>query len=54
MPKCNRRSQLGKNLGFYDEHSSLVLNVLDLTTGYISPQYHFLFDYLFWKVCETG
>ena len=29
---------------FLDENSSLVANVQNLSTGYISPQYHHVFD----------
>ena len=32
---------------FLDEHSTLVANVRNLTTGYISPQYYVVFDDLF-------
>ena len=34
-------------LGFYDEHSSLVENVCNLSTGYISTRFHLVFDDLF-------
>ncbi len=44
LPKWNRLSRMGQFLGFSDEHSSLVSNVRNLRTGYISPQYHLLFD----------
>ena len=47
IPKWNRRSRLGQYLGFSDEHSSLVANVRHLATGYVSPQYHCVFDDLF-------
>ena len=33
LPKWNWRSRLGKFLGFSDEHSTLVVNVLNLRTG---------------------
>ena len=32
---------------FSDEHSTLVATVRNLKTGYISPQYHIVFDDLF-------
>ena len=54
IPKWNRRSCLGQLLGFSDEHSSLVANIWNLTTGYISPQYHVVFDDLFETVGGTG
>ena len=31
----------------------MVANVQNLTSGYISPQYHAVFDDLFQKVCGT-
>ena len=47
LPKWNRRLRLGKFLGFSDEHSTLVANICNLRTGYISHQYHLVFDDLF-------
>ena len=41
-------------LGFSDEHSSLVANVWHLTTGYISPLFHVVFDDLFETVNCIG
>ena len=38
---------MGHFLGFSDDHSSLVKNVRNLSTGYISPQFHLVFDDLF-------
>jgi len=38
---------LGQFVGFSDEHSSLVTNAWHLTTGYISPQFHVVFDDMF-------
>ena len=46
----NRRSHLGQFLGFSQQHSTLVANVRHLTTGYVSPQYHCVFDDLFTTV----
>jgi hypothetical protein len=54
LPKWNRRACLGKFVGFSDEHSSLVANIYHLTTGYISPQFHVIFDHLFETVNCTG
>ena len=34
-------------LGISNEHSSLVVNVRNLQTMYVSPQYHCVFDNLF-------
>ena len=41
-------------MGFYDNHSSSVSKIQNLTTGYISPYYHIVFDDLFQKFCGTG
>eukprot|EP01082_Thalassiosira_pseudonana_P009463 g8665.t1 g8665 contig3:647373-650417(+) len=54
LPKWNRRSRMGQFLGFSDEHSSLVANFRNLRTGYVSPQYHVVFDDLFQTVHSTG
>ncbi|KAL7461742.1 hypothetical protein ACHAXS_003253, partial [Conticribra weissflogii] len=47
IPKWNRRSRLGQFLGFSEQHSSLVACVRNLSTGFVSPQYHVVFDDLF-------
>ncbi len=49
-----RRSRLGQFLGFSDSHSSLVVNIHHLSTGYVSPQYHLVFDNLFEMIFSTG
>jgi hypothetical protein len=54
LPKWNRRARLGQFVGFSDEHSSMVANVRHLTTGFISPQFHVVFDNLFETVNCTG
>ena len=54
IPKWNRRSRLGQFLGFSDEHSSLVGKVRNLTTNYVSPQYHLVFDDLFQTIFSDG
>jgi hypothetical protein len=54
LPKWNRRVRLGQFVGFSDEHSSMVANVRHLTTGYISPQFHVIFDDLFETVNRTS
>eukprot|EP00804_Cyclotella_cryptica_P031100 CCRYP_011717-RC/>CCRYP_011717-RC protein AED:0.72 eAED:0.31 QI:0/-1/0/1/-1/0/1/0/345 len=54
IPKWNRRSRLGQFLGFSDEHSSLVANVRNLSTGFVSPQFHVVFDDLFQTVFSSG
>ncbi len=45
---------MGQFVGFSDEHSSLVANVWHLITGYISPQFHVVFDDLFETVNCIG
>ena len=47
IPKWNRRSRLGQFLGFSQQHSTLVAYLHHLTTGYVSPQLHCVFDDLF-------
>jgi hypothetical protein len=54
LPKWNMRARLGQFVEFSDEHSSLVANVRHLTTGYISPQFHVVFDDLFETVNCIG
>ena len=40
-------------MGFSDEHSSLVANICDLSTEYISPQFHLVIDDLLETVICT-
>ncbi len=54
LPKWNRWSRLGQFLGYSDEHSSLVTNIWHLKTGFVSPQYHVVFDDLFKTVFSSG
>ena len=44
---------MGQFLGFFDEHYSLVENFRNLSTGYILPQFHLVFDDLFEMVICT-
>ena len=44
LPKWNRRSRLGQCLGYSDQHLSLVANIRHLKTGYVSPQYHVVYN----------
>eukprot|EP00804_Cyclotella_cryptica_P022545 CCRYP_009449-RA/>CCRYP_009449-RA protein AED:0.37 eAED:-0.02 QI:0/0/0/1/0/0/2/0/345 len=53
IPKWNRRSRLGQFLGFSDEHSSLVAYVRHLSTCFVSPQFHVVFDDLFQTVFSS-
>jgi hypothetical protein len=41
-------------MGFSNEHSSLVANVRNLSTGFVSPQYHVVFGDLFQTVFSSG
>ncbi len=54
LPKWNRRYRLGQFLGYSEDHSSLVANIRHLQTGYVSPQYHVLYDDLFQTVFSAG
>jgi len=54
LPKWNRHAQVGQFLGYSDEHLSLVANVHHLSTGYVSPQFHVVFDDLFETVVCNG
>ncbi len=45
---------LGQFLGFSDAHSSFAVNVCHLSTGYVSPQYHLVFDNLFETLFSAG
>ena len=44
---------MGQFLGFSDDHSSLVANFRCFSTGYISPQFHLVFDDLFETFIST-
>ena len=54
LPKWNRRAHMGQFVGFSDKHSSLVANVCHLSTDFISPQFHLVFDDLFEMMNRTG
>eukprot|EP00956_Cyclotella_meneghiniana_P015936 scaffold24808_cov102-Cyclotella_meneghiniana.AAC.1 len=54
LPKWNRRARMGQFLGFSREHSSTVALVRNLHTGYVSPQYHVVFDDNFQTVFNDG
>jgi hypothetical protein len=44
IPKWTKRSRLGIYVGISPKHSSTVGFVLSLDTGYVSPQYHVVYD----------
>ena len=56
LPKWNPRTRRGQYLGYSPEHSSLIGRILNVTTGFISPQYHVVYDDLFTSVpnAESG
>ena len=54
LPKWNRRARMGQFLGFSRQHSSTVAMVRNLHTGYVSPQYHVVFDDNFQTVFSDG
>jgi hypothetical protein len=54
LPKWNRHTRVGQFLGYLDEHLSLVANVRHLSTGYVSLQFHVVFDDLFETVVCIG
>jgi len=54
IPKWNHCARMGQFLGYSDENSSLVANVRHFGSGYVSPQYHVLFDDLFHTVFRDG
>jgi Reverse transcriptase (RNA-dependent DNA polymerase) len=54
LPRWNPRSRRGKFLGLSRNHASSVPLVLNLDSGYISPQYHCVFDDWFTTVVGEG
>ena len=54
LPKWNRRARMGQFLGFSRVHSSTVALVRNLHTGFVSPQYHVVFDDKFETVFNDG
>ncbi|CAJ1961247.1 unnamed protein product [Cylindrotheca closterium] len=50
IPKWDVRARRGMYVGVSPTHSSLVSRVLNLQTGYVSPQYHVVIDDLFTTV----
>ena len=56
IPKWNPRSRRGQYLGVSMQHSSTIGRILNLTTGFVSPQYHVVYDDLFSTVpnAESG
>ena len=50
IPKWHKRSRLGVYLGVSGNHSTTVGRILNTRTGYVSPQYHVVYDELFTTV----
>eukprot|EP00956_Cyclotella_meneghiniana_P016664 scaffold26464_cov80-Cyclotella_meneghiniana.AAC.2 len=53
IPKWNARARMGVFVGYSHQHSSLVPLVLNPSTGYVSPQYHVIFDDKFASVASS-
>ena len=53
LPKWEPRARRGVFLGISKRHSSKVPQVLNLSTGAISPQYHIVYDNYFQMVLST-
>ena len=47
IPKWEPRSRKGQFLGFSKDHASSVGNIRNIRTGYISPQFHIVYDEAF-------
>jgi hypothetical protein len=54
LPKWNQHAQMSQFVGFSDKDSSLVANVRHLSTNFISPQLHVVFDDIFETVNRIG
>lgn len=50
IPKWQPRSRRGQYLGVSLSHSSTIGRILNLSTGYVSPQYHVVYDDQFTSV----
>eukprot|EP00956_Cyclotella_meneghiniana_P023352 scaffold45380_cov85-Cyclotella_meneghiniana.AAC.1 len=53
IPKWNAGARMGVFGGYSHQHSSLVQLVLNPSTGYVSPQYHVIFDDKFASVASS-
>ena len=56
LPKWQARARRGQYLGVSPDHSSTICRILNLRSGFISPQYHVIYDDLFSTVpnAESG
>jgi hypothetical protein len=54
LPRWKRKSKVGQFLGFSKEHSSTVGLIRNLQTGYVSPQFHIVYDENFETIISNG
>ena len=54
LPRWQPRSIRSMNMGLSDKHASTVPMVLNVATGYITPQFHVVFDDWFTTVTSTA
>jgi hypothetical protein len=54
LPKWVAHAHRGQFLGFSTQHSSTVGKILNLCTGYVSPQYHAVYDKMYSTVTSAG
>ena len=54
IPRRFRHSRMRQFLALFDEHSSLIVNIRNLTNSYISPHYHLVIYYLLQNVFCFG
>ena len=45
---------MGQFLDFSDDHSSLVVNVKNLRTSYVSPLFYVVFEHIFQTIFSSG
>ncbi len=54
LPKWAPRSRRGQYLGISTDHSSTIGRIRNLATGYVSPQFHVVYDPFFTTVPSAG
>jgi hypothetical protein len=52
IPKWEPRARLGQFLGFSGSHSTTIGTIRNLRTGFVSPQYHVVYDETFMSVAS--
>eukprot|EP00978_Attheya_sp_CCMP212_P026824 scaffold88955_cov24-Attheya_sp.AAC.1 len=50
VPKWQPRSKRGQFVGFSPDHSSTIGLIRNVSTGYVSPQFHVVYDDYFTSV----